>query len=79
MVVAWPNDNCRVWHGRVTTAGCGCCRLTGTVERLEQKVEDLHRKLEEAKKSAENTMGNKKQEKRRTASLAALDRNHDNR
>ena len=49
------------------------------MERLEQKVEDLHRKLEEAKKSAENTMGNKKQEKRRTASLAALDRNHDNR
>ena len=48
------------------------------MERLEQKVEDLHKKLEEAKKSTENKMGlNKNQEKRRTASLAALDRNHD--
>ena len=49
-----------------------------TVEQQEHKIEDLHKKVEEAKKSTENNMGiNKKQEKRRTASLASLDRNHD--
>ncbi|XP_076458912.1 cerebellar degeneration-related protein 2-like isoform X2 [Babylonia areolata] len=53
-------------------------RLTAAVEHLEHKVEDQQKKLEEAKKAADKTKGGKKnQEKRRTASLASLDRNHD--
>ncbi|KAL8569546.1 hypothetical protein ACOMHN_002092 [Nucella lapillus] len=52
-------------------------RLTAAVEHMEHKVEDLQKKLEEAKKSSDtNGINNKKQEKRRTASLASLDRNH---
>ncbi|KAK7111920.1 hypothetical protein V1264_011469 [Littorina saxatilis] len=54
-------------------------RMTGTLEHLEQKVEDLQKKLEEAKKDTDKKKGlSKKQEKRRTASLVALDRNTDN-
>ncbi|KAL8597457.1 hypothetical protein ACOMHN_050955 [Nucella lapillus] len=53
-------------------------RLTGTVDSLEQKVEDLHKQLEEAARKAAAEDGHrgqgvlKKQEKRRTASLASL-------
>nr|KAG5710383.1 hypothetical protein BaRGS_022201 [Batillaria attramentaria] len=55
-------------------------RLTSTVERLELKIEEQHKKLDEAKKAAENKMGlNKQQEKRRTASLASLNNENDNR
>lgn len=51
------------------------------MEQLEQKVEDLYKKLEESNKSKDNNASIKiQQEKRRTASLASLNESHcDNR
>lgn len=62
------------------TSNCAC-RLTASVEQLEQKVEDLYKKLEESNKSKDNNASIKiQQEKRRTASLASLNESHcDNR
>ena len=48
-------------------------RLANTIEHLECKVEEAHRKLEDAKDA--ERFGKHKMEKRRTASLASL--NHD--